>query len=82
MRILTLALFALALLAGPALAQDRSPSRAPQQLTDQELQKKRDAADIERRYKATIKATPGKAATTNTDPWAIVRGMDAKSGHK
>jgi len=81
MRRLTLAFIALAILAGPSFAQDRSPSRPPAAMTEREQQKQREAADIERQYKATIKATPGKAATNN-DPWAIVRGVDGKSGQK
>jgi hypothetical protein len=81
MRRLTLAFLALAVLAGPSLAQDRMRSRPPAAMTEQEQQRQREAADIERQYKATIKATPGKAAANN-DPWAIVRGMDGKSGQK
>jgi hypothetical protein len=81
MRRLTLAFLTLGTLAGPSFAQDRMPSRPPQQMTDQELERQRDAAEIDRKYKATIKATPGKAAASN-DPWALVRGMDAKPGQR
>jgi len=79
MRRLTVSLLALAVLTAPAFAQGRR--QAPHQPTATELQKKKDAAEIERRYKATIKATPAAAAKSN-DPWALVRGMDGKSGQK
>jgi hypothetical protein len=79
MRRLTVSLLALAVLTAPAFAQGRR--QAPHQPTAAELQKKKDAAEIERRYKATIKATPA-AASKNNDPWALVRGMDGKSGQK
>lgn len=82
MRTLTFAVLTLAVLTGPALAQGHRTPSAPRQLTPEEMQKKRDAADIERRYNAAIKATPAPA-TTNRDPWAIVRGTsDGKSGQQ
>lgn len=79
MRRLIASLLALAVLAGPSFAQGQR--QAPRPPTAAEIQKKKDAAEIERRYKATIKATPAKAATNN-DPWALVRGMDGKSGQQ
>ena len=79
MRRLTISLLALAVLTTPAFAQSRR--QAPRQPTAGEIQKEKDAAEIDRRYKATIKATPA-ATATNKDPWAIVRGMDGKSGQK
>jgi hypothetical protein len=81
MRRLTASLLVLTVLAAPALAQSRRPSPGARQPTAEELQKKKDAAEIENQYKATIKATPAKSATNN-DPWALVRGMDGKSGQK
>ena len=71
-------MLALAVLTGPAFAQGRR--QASHQPTAAEIQKK-DAAEIERRYKATIKATPAVTSKTN-DPWAIVRGMNGKSGQQ
>jgi hypothetical protein len=79
MRRLTLALLAFTLLSGPAFAQiGRQSTRQP---TAEEIQKKKDAAEIERRYKATIKATPAPT-TAPRDPWANVRGVDPKSGQQ
>jgi len=79
MRRLIVSMLALAVLAGPAFAQGRR--QASHQPTAAEIQKKKDAAEIERRYKATIKATPAVTSKTN-DPWAIVRGMNGKSGQQ
>ncbi|HWE78898.1 MAG TPA: hypothetical protein VG270_10295 [Pseudolabrys sp.] len=80
MRRLTLSLLALAVLTAPAFAQGRR--QASHQPTATEIQKKKDAAEIERRYQATIKATPAATASKNNDPWALVRGVDRKSGQK
>jgi hypothetical protein len=80
MRRLTLSLLALAVLTAPAFAQSRR--QGPRQPTAEEIQTQRDAAEIERRYKATIKATPAAAAATKKDPWATVRGVDGKSSHQ
>lgn len=81
MRRLTISLLALAVLAAPALAQGRRTPQTPRQPTAEEIQKQREAAEIERRYKATIKATPDKASASK-DPWALVRGVDGKSGQQ
>lgn len=78
MRRLIVSMLALAVLTGPAFAQGRRQAHQP---TAAEIQKKKDAAEIERRYKATIKATPAVTSKTN-DPWAIVRGMNGKSGQQ
>lgn len=79
MRRLTISLLALAVLTAPSFAQSRR--QGPRQPTAAEIQKEKDAAEIDRRYKATIKATP-VAPAKNKDPWAIVRGMDGKSGQQ
>ena len=81
MRRLIASLFALAVLTAPAFAQGRKAPQAARPPTAEELQKQREAAEIERRYKATIKAMPA-ATATNKDPWALVRGADGKSGQK
>jgi len=82
MRRLTISsLLTLAVLTTSALAQGHRTPSAPRQPTAEEIQKQRDAAEIERRYKATIKTTPAPAAA-NKDPWALVRGMDGKSGQQ
>jgi hypothetical protein len=79
MRRLTVSLLALAVLTGPAFAQSPRQARQP---TAADIQKKKDAAEIESRYKATIKATPAATSSKNNDPWALVRGKDGKSGQK
>lgn len=81
MRRLTVSLLAVAVLAAPAFAQGRRPPQGARQPTAEQIQKKREAAEIERRYNATIKATP-TATATSKDPWALVRGVDGKSGQK
>jgi hypothetical protein len=81
MRRLTASLLVLAVLTTPVLAQSRRTPPGARQPTAEELQKQKEAAEIENQYKATIKATPGKSATNN-DPWALVRGMDGKSGQR
>lgn len=79
---LTLAVLAFAVMTASAFAQGHRPPSAPRQLTPEEMQKKREAADIERRYNAAIKATPAPS-TGPKDPWAIVRGTsDGKSGQQ
>ena len=76
MRRLTVFVLALAVLTVPAFAQGRRQAHQP---TASEIQKKKDAAEIERKYQATIKAVPA-APAKNNDPWANVRGVDGKSG--
>jgi hypothetical protein len=65
-----IALSALAILAVPAHAQGRGGGQGP---TPEEIQKKRDAADLDQKYKAAIKQTQD-AQNAKKDPWANMRG--------
>ena len=70
MRKLVMALFAVGVLALPAYAQnggDKGPS-------PEEISKKRDAAELDQKYKAAIKQTKSDAQTAKKDPWANMRG--------
>ena len=74
------AIVLLAVIAGPALAQQK---RAPRQtrLPNEDKQKKKDAEAIEKQYNATLKKTD-QAAPTRVDPWQNMRGADdSKTKH-
>jgi hypothetical protein len=71
MRKLVIALFAVSVLALPAHAQARrGASQGP---TPEEIQKQRDNAELDLKYKAAIKQQ-SSAQTTKKDPWANMRG--------
>lgn len=62
--------------AGPAFAQ-KAPDQTPMQM--EEKQKQRDAAEIDRQYKSTLRRTrSGGGSTAATpaadDPWSNMRG--------
>ena len=70
MRKVILAMTALGVLALPAHAQRSGAGQGP---TPEEIQKKRDAADLDQKYKAAIKQTQD-AQSAKKDPWANMRG--------
>ena len=76
MRRIVLGVTMLALLAGPALAQRRQvpPSSQPKA---EDIQKKRERDEVDRRYQETLRRTPSKAPA-KVDPWANMRGEPAK----
>lgn len=66
-----------ACLAGPAVAQlNKQP--APNPLADDDKQKKKDAEQIDREYKATLRRVDkgGTPTVAPTDPWSNMRGTD------
>lgn len=80
MRKLIIGLFALAVLAVPAQAQAQRRGNAAEPPSPEEIQKKRDQAELDHQYKNALKRTSSdNAAATRVDPWANMRGAnDAK----
>lgn len=72
MKKFTFGLFVLALLAVPAQAQ----RRAPPPPSPEEMQQKRDAAQLDQQYKDALKRTTNEGAQTRVDPWANMRGAN------
>ena len=70
MRKLVIACVALSVLTFQAQAQQRGTEQGP---TPEELQKKREAAELDQKYKASLKAQ-SNAQSTQKDPWANMRG--------
>ena len=70
MRKLVIVFVALSILALPAHAQRRGADQGP---TPEEIQKKRDAAELDQKYKAAIKIQSATQTNTNKDPWANMR---------
>jgi hypothetical protein len=75
MRKAIIAAIALALCAGPALAQ-RAPKENPRQA--EEDAKKRDADQIDAQYRSTLDRTRKDVAPVKSDPWSNMRGDDGK----
>lgn len=72
------ALVLLAVIAGPAFAQQKKPSDNP--LVEIEQQRKKDAEAVDKKYKATLKNTDQAAAPVRIDPWQNMRGTaDSKA---
>jgi len=69
MRRLVIAFVAISVLALPAHAQRRGASQEP---SPEELARKRDAAELDQKYKAAIKAQ-SDAHSAKKDPWANMR---------
>ena len=70
MRKLVIGLIGLSILTLPAQAQQRGKDPTPA-----EIQKQRDAAELDRKYKAALEQTKSDAAAMpRKDPWADVRG--------
>jgi Flp pilus assembly protein TadD len=70
MRKLVIALVAVSVLALPAHAQRRGAEQGP---TPEEIQRKRDAAELDQKYKAAIKVQSATQTNTKKDPWANMR---------
>ena len=63
----------LAMLAGPAFAQ-QAKEKSPMAL--EEEQRQRDRVEVDKRYKATMEKTQQNTTTTRVDPWSNIRGAD------
>ena len=63
----------LAVIAGPVLAQ---PSRDDDPIIIEQNTKKKDAEELDKRYKATLKNTGQSVAPVKSDPWDNMRGSD------
>ena len=75
MKKFAIGLVVLGVLAGPALAQKGGGGQ--QQPTPEEIQSKRDAAELDKQYKATLKRSNSGATTpARVDPWANMRGAN------
>ncbi len=65
----------LAMLAGPAFAQQQSADdKDPAALEREDKQKEAEA--IDKRYKSTLDKTRQNATTNRADPWSNMRGAD------
>jgi hypothetical protein len=73
MKKLVIGLFVLTVIAVPAQAQRRGGG-APQP-SPEEMQKKRDAAALDKQYKDALRRTENEAQT-KVDPWANMRGAN------
>ena len=71
MRKLVIAFVAMGILALPAHAQRRVPGQGP---TPEQIQKQRDAAELDQKYKAAIKTRSEQTTNSKKDPWANMRG--------
>ena len=65
----------LAMLAGPALAQQPSMDSKDPAILDQE-QKVKDREEVDKRYKSTLEKTRQNTPTVRSDPWSNIRGAD------
>ena len=69
------AIVMLAVIAGPALAQQkRAPP--PNPLAEEDKQKIKDAEAIDKQYKSTLRSTDPAATPVRVDPWQNMRGTD------
>jgi hypothetical protein len=68
------AIVLLAVIAGPAFAQQKKPPDNPLALEEQ--QRKKEAEAVEKEYNATRKYRDQAATPTNVDPWQNMRGTD------
>jgi hypothetical protein len=69
------AIVMLAVIAGPALAQQKS-APPPNPLADEDKQKIKDAEAIDKQYKSTLRRTDPAATSARVDPWQNMRGAD------
>lgn len=74
MKKLTIGLFVLALLAVPAHAQRRGGGGEPP--SPEEMEKKRDQAELDKQYKAALKRSNSDSSSAKVDPWANMRGSN------
>ncbi len=75
MRKLIVGLFVLAVLAVPAQAQRRGGAGAAPPSPD-EMEKKREQAELDQQYKNTLKRSTNDSAPVRVDPWANLRGTN------
>jgi len=73
MKRLIAATVVLASLPGFAFAQGKKDD-SPMSIEEQ--QKKKDAAEIDKRYKSTLDKTRQETTAVKTDPWSNMRGAD------
>jgi flagellar biosynthesis/type III secretory pathway M-ring protein FliF/YscJ len=69
------AILLLAIIAGPALAQPKTPGGA-NPLTEEYARKKKEAEAVEKEYNAARKNSDQAATPTRVDPWQNMRGAD------
>jgi hypothetical protein len=73
MKRLIAATVALAFLTGPVFAQE---SKDDDPIIMDQKQKKKDAEEIDKRYKSTLDKTRQETTAVKTDPWSNMRGAD------
>jgi len=73
MKKLTIGLFVLAVLAAPVHGQGRGAAEPP---SPEEMQKKRDQADLDKQYKNALKRSNSDVTPAKVDPWANMRGSN------
>ena len=79
MKRLIVATVALAFLTGPVFAQ---ASKDDDPIIMDQKQKKKDAEEIDKRYKSTLDKTRQETTAVKTDPWSNMRGADdSKAKH-
>lgn len=72
MKKIAIGLLMLGVLAGPALAQ-----KGAQQPSPEDIQRKRDAAELDQQYKETLRrSNSGVTTPARVDPWAKMRGAN------
>ena len=75
MKRLSIGAILLAMLVGPAFAQQPSMDSKDPAILDQE-QKKKDSEEVDKRYKSTLDKTRQETAPVRADPWSKMRGAD------
>ena len=66
-------------IAAPAFAQ---ASRDDDPIIMDQARKKKEAEEIDRRYRATLKNTDKAATPVHNDPWQNMRGVDDAKGKR
>ena len=75
MKRLGLGAILLAMLAGPAFAQQPSMDSKSPMVLDQE-QKVKEREEVDKQYKSTLQRTRQDTTATRADPWSNMRGAD------
>ena len=75
MKRLSIGAILLAMLAGPALAQQPSMDSKDPAILERE-QKRKDSEEVDKRYKATMERTRQNTTAPRADPWSNMRGAD------
>jgi len=73
MKRLTIGAILLAMLAGPAFAQQE---KADDPAAIERAQQQKDREEIDKRYKSTLEKTRQEVPVTRSDPWSNMRGPD------